>query len=71
MTICVSTAALNVARMKVPSCKAGVTKQEELNHSPNEIFPGFWWSASSAAIALEACLRWALARDQGELSSAA
>lgn len=46
-------------------------KQQALNHSPNEIFPGFWWSASSTAIAQEACLHWALARDQGELSSAA
>lgn len=47
---------------------AGGTEQEAPGRSPNEIFPGFWWSASSAAIALEACLHWALARDQGELS---
>lgn len=46
-------------------------REEAPGRSSNEIFPGFWWSASSAAIALEAWLHWALARDQGELSSAA
>lgn len=62
---------LNVAVLKVFSCSGWVTEQQAPSRSPNEIFPGFWWSASGAAIALEACLHWALARDQGELSSTA
>ena len=66
----VSTCVPNIAVLKVIPCGGWRTKEEAPSHSPNEIFPRFWWSASGAAIALEACPHWALALDQGELSSA-
>ena len=66
----VSNTVPNIAVLKVIPCGGWRTKEEAPSHSPNEIFPRFWWSASGAAIALEACPHWALALDQGELSSA-